>query len=1035
MMRIGFWGAFPNRGTPPKFLLRPQLPPVAMRVPDSSFLHPSFHFLARLCLAAFCVLVWMMTSPSVAFAQYRFDTWTTDDGLPQNAVFAVTQTRDGYLWLTTLDGLVRFDGVTFTVFNKGNSRGLTSHRFSALFEDSDGTLWIGTIDGGLTRYRDGVFTTFTKVDGLPHDGVRAIQGDLNGDLIITTDGGFAYWRGGRLVADPEQLDSDRAVLYVSPTGTRWRWDEQGVHRMTGRTATFPIQFPHRKNINLTLIEDRQGNLWVGAYNDGIYCISGDRLTHFTTSDGLPAGRLILPRCQDRTEGIWFSAEDWLGNLPSRLLLFKNGRFSTYPTSLLVKTIFEDREGTLWIGTNGQGLNRLTHQFITTYSTANGLVSNNVYPIYQDRAGNIWIGAFGGVSRFNDGVFTNYTVKDGLLSPNVQAFCEDDAGRLWMGGRPSYFQNSQFHLPLGDIPFNDYVCYSIYQDRSGVLWFGTHRGLVKYDHGKTLFLTVEDGLPGSNVSAIHQDRQGVLWFATSGGIARLENGKFTALTVKDGLTSNFVRCIYEDADGVLWFGTYDGGLSRYQAGRFTSYTTREGLHNNGVFQILEDDRGNFWISCNQGIYRVSRARLNDLAAGKVQTVTSIAYNKQDGLLNIECNGGRQPAGIKARDGKLWFPTQQGVAVINPEAVPTNPLAPPVRIETCTLDRKLVPFRDNLQVNPGQSNLEIKYTGLSFIKPEQVRFKYQLIGQDPDWVDVGTRRTANYSYLPPGGYTFKVTAANSDGVWNPVGAELHIVVLPRFYQTWWFRVLAVLTLVGIVGVAFKIRLDQVERARRVQEAFSRRLIDSQEQERQRIAAELHDSLGQNLLVIKNYALMGLNAAQNDNPMREHLAEISDAATLSIDEVRQIAHNLRPYQLERLGLTNTLQAMLRQIANASDIGFDCEIDQIDGLLSKEGEIGLYRIVQEALNNILKHSQATEAVVRVKLAGNEIRITIADNGCGFTVEPEGRAELQKRGFGLTGSVERVRMLGGTQTIHSAPGQGTTISITISTNQHVNRK
>lgn len=291
------------------------------------------------------------------------------------------------------------------------------------------------------------------------------------------------------------------------------------------------------------------------------------------------------------------------------------------------------------------------------------------------------------------------------------------------------------------------------------------------------------------------------------------------------------------------------------------------------------------------------------------------------------------------------------------------------------------------------------------------------------------------LRPGQYTFKVIAANSDGVWNNEGAQLLITALPAFYQTWWFRLMTLLAIAGSIGLIFKRRLDQAHRARRAQEAFSRQLIESQEAERKRIAAELHDSLGQNLLVIKNYALMALNTGNGENPMREHVAEISDAATLSIEEVRQIAHNLRPYQLERLGLTNTLQTMLRQIANASDIGFSVEMDPIDGLLSKEEEISLYRIVQEAINNILKHSGAKEASVRIKRSGDEIQMTIADDGHGFRLEPAGKAELQKRGFGLTGSAERVRMLGGTQTIQTAPGEGTTIHITIPTNKHASKQ
>jgi signal transduction histidine kinase len=366
---------------------------------------------------------------------------------------------------------------------------------------------------------------------------------------------------------------------------------------------------------------------------------------------------------------------------------------------------------------------------------------------------------------------------------------------------------------------------------------------------------------------------------------------------------------------------------------------------------------------------------------------------------------------------------------------NPTPPPVLIESATLDRAEADIRHGLRVTPGQSNLEISYTALSFIKADQVRFKYQLFGQDPDWIEAGTRRTANYSYLRPGQYTFRVMAANSDGVWNSEGAQLQVVVLPAFYQTWWFRLLALLAIAGFIGLIFKRRLDRANRARRAQEAFSRQLIDSQEQERKRIAAELHDSLGQNLLVIKNYALMALNTGNGENPMREHVSEISEAATLSIEEVRQIAHNLRPYQLERLGLTNTLQAMLRQIANASDIGFTCEVDQIDGLLSKEEEISLYRIVQEAINNILKHSGASEASIRIKRAGDEIQVTIADDGRGFMIEPASQAELQKRGFGLTGSAERVRMLGGTQKIQTAPGQGTTIHIIIKTNKHASKQ
>jgi ligand-binding sensor domain-containing protein/signal transduction histidine kinase len=984
-----------------------------------------------------CLIVLILIA-SQAQAQYRFDSWTTDNGLPQNVVYAVTQTRDGYFWLTTFDGLVRYDGVRFTIFNRSNSQGLTSNRFSALFEDKDGTLWIGTIDGGLVRLRDGVFTSFTTADGLPNNWVHSLQREPNGDLLITTQGGFAYWRRGHLVADPERLDPRGVKLFVTSTGAHWRRDQKGLHRINDGqvVASFPIPLKElTRSSSRHLLEDREGNVWVGTYNDGIYRISGDKLTHFAAPSGVPTGAVISPHCQDRAGNIWFGVDSIVGDNSGGLLRFKYERFEKYAIAPRiprnpVKTIFEDREGTLWVGTDGSGLIRVTRQFIKAYSIDQGLVSNNVYPIYEDRAGNIWIGAFGGLSRFKDGRFTNYTVKEGLLAPNVQALLEDDAGRLWMGGRASYFQDGKFHPPLGDIPLDGYAIYSIHQDRAGVLWLGTTGGLFKYDHGLTSLLNAADGVPSGDVTSIHQDSRGVLWFGTGNGLARLENNKFITLTVKDGMASNHVRCLYEDADGVLWIGTYDGGLSRYQGGRFVNYATKEGLFNDGVFQILEDGRGYFWMSCNRGIYRVSKQQLNDFAAGKIKAVTSISYSKQDGLPSVECNGGRQPAGIRASDGKLWFPTQGGVAVIDPNEVPTNPLPPPVMIESCLLDRQAVPFREGLRVDPGQSNLEINYTGLSFIKPEQVRFRYQLVGQDGDWIEAGTRRSANYSYLRPGDYTFKVIAANSDGIWNDAGAQMQIVVLPVFYQTWWFRVLALLAITGIIAVAFRWRLNEANRAHRAQEAFSRSLIDSQEQERKRIAVELHDSLGQDLLVIKNWISFGLATLDHDSPVRETLDEISEATAHAIEGCREISYNLRPHQMDYIGLTEALRAMLNRVAQASGLHIKEELADLSGVFPKDAEINLFRIVQESLNNIVKHAKATEVTVTVRRDlssdnGQSRRavIEIHDNGRGF--EPASLTQAH-RGMGLSGILERAQMLGGEAVIDSAPGRGTTVRVSI---------
>jgi signal transduction histidine kinase len=432
-----------------------------------------------------------------------------------------------------------------------------------------------------------------------------------------------------------------------------------------------------------------------------------------------------------------------------------------------------------------------------------------------------------------------------------------------------------------------------------------------------------------------------------------------------------------------------------------------------------------MSCNRGVYRVSQKELNAFADGLKASVSSVHYGKADGLLNTECNGGTQPAGFRARSGKMWFPTQGGIAVVDPRVISINELPPPVAIEEFMLDNRPAVFHHEAQIPVGLESFEIHYTGLSFVRPEQVRFKYKLEGLDKDWTDVGTRRTAYYSHVPPGNYTFMVMAANSDGVWNTTGASIRITVVPPFWRTWWFFTLEFLALAALLFFVYWRRTSQLRKRNVAQEAFSKRLIESQEGERKRIAAELHDSIGQNLLVIKNRAMMGLIVPDNAERARRQLDEISATASESIEEVRKIAYNLHPYQLDSLGLTKALEAMLKRASDSSLIQFSCSIDQIDDLLAKESEINLFRVVQESVNNIIKHSAATEARVRIEKVFPNILLKIQDNGKGFLMA-EAAAEQTSVGLGLKGIRERVRILGGRCTIETATDKGTIISVTI---------
>jgi ligand-binding sensor domain-containing protein/signal transduction histidine kinase len=975
------------------------------------------------CALLCCALILLSTA---ARAQYHFDSWTTDKGLPQNSVNSILQTADGYLWFTTLDGVVRYDGVRFKVFDKGNSRGILSNRFHTLLEDGDGTLWIATEDSGVTRYKDGAFTTYTTGEGLAANLIHSMRLDSAGVLLVGTPAGTARWEGGRFAPYARPLaEASNNRVYFASNGDGWFTSPSGLRRIQdGKQTSFPTNF---KNPNIaSFYEDREAAVWLGTVDGRLLRFKEGRLSPQPFQLKQPDS-FIRVMLEDRQGNLW------LGTSGAGLARYRDGKTTFYTTAEglsdnVILSLFEDREGTLWIGTGNQGLNRMSRQMIGVYSSRQGLNADGIYAIYEDRSGVVWLGGLG-LNRLSAGNVTTYTSREGLNNYSVTSLYEDRQGRLWIGAVAglSYLKDGRFtslneKLPL---PPHNYSIWAIHQERGGALWFGSDKGLVRYADEKMTLYTTKDGLPGDDVKWIHEDRNGRLWFATYGGLSYLQDGRFVGLTEADGLPSARLRTLQEDSDGTLWIGTYDGGLSRLKDGRFTNYTTADGLFSNGVFQILDDQRGNFWIGSNRGIYRVSREQLNAYAEGRIGSLPCVSYGKEDGLLNTECNGGRQPAGIRDSHGRLWIATQGGAAVIDVANLAVNPLPPSVVIEEVMVDREAAGFNGAVQIAAGRENLEIHYTGLSFIKPEYVRFRYKMEGLDRDWVEAGNRRAAYYPYLPPGNYRFTVIAANSDGIWSKEEGRLQIIVLPPFWQTWRFTLLLVALLTAIAWFIYRWRVSALERAHAAQQAFSRQLIASQEAERKRIAAELHDSLGQNLLVIKNWAMLGLNALREVDRGRDELQEIAAAAAQSIGEVREISYNLRPHLLDEVGLTEALKAMVKRVAKASAIQFESEIDPIDRLFSKETEIGIYRIVQEAINNILRHSEATRAAIVIRRDIHTLLLEIHDNGKG--IAPVSETKVAGTGFGLTGMGERARMLGGRFAIHSAAGQGTRIEVRLS--------
>lgn len=978
---------------------------------------------------------------AVRAQEYGFDTWTTANGLPQNTVTGVVQTPDGYLWISTLDGLARFDGVRFTVFDKGNTRGIVNNRFTCVMVDKDGALWASTENNVVTVYRNGTFESYQPA-ALSGNTIYIVAG-ADREAVIETRDALFHLQDGNLRPTVDQKKYLGKQFYYGRSGARWTIEPNRVTwERDGRTVYYDVDLPSEfwsSGNAMHPLEDSQGALWI-LWGRTICRLAGGRATAYTQKE-IPGLSELIPQLvfEDAEGGVWINLETSGAsqNGEGQLVRFKDNNFTAHNLGRSVNATnsVTDREGNVWLA-SASGLKRLHRQLITSLSVSNGLVNDEVYPLLQTGSGDIFIGTVRGIDRYADGKITNTGLNYDTSEPlYVRGLWEDDKARLWIGfqgeggfGRyepPSHVKHiGQSDLPGGATDFAS--------DRDGNVWIATEEGLFEYrDDQKVAHYTDSDGLQNEKIITLHFDRGGNLWLGTFDGLSEFKDGRFINYNNEPNSPKGFVRVIYEDGEGVLWFGTYGDGLVRYKEGKFFNYRVEDGLFNNGVFAILDDGRGNFWMSSNRGIHRVSIKELNDLADGKIPKLNSVSYGQKDGMLNAECNGGRIPAAIKARDGRLWFATMGGLAIVDPAAETPDPNPPPVLIENISIDRQVVAQeivrsatgdgRSDIELEPGQSNIAIEYTGLSLIRSDQIKFRYKLEGLEENWVEAGTRRSVDYSYLPAGGYTFRVTAANANGVWNLEGASFRVIVHPYIYQTWWFKALEVLAIALIVWFVYNNRVSRLRAIADARSAYSRQLIESQEAERKRIASELHDGLGQSLVIIKNRAMLGLGKGDDPKRVAKELGSISDSAAQALDEVREITNNLRPQLLDRLGLTKAISSMLKKVAGVIEI--KSEIDPIDDIFSESEEISIYRIIQESVNNIIKHSNASNAGVRIKRNKSKVSINIEDNGSGFDIEA---AAANRAGLGLVGLRERAQLLGGQIFIDSVPGKGTLIRVDI---------
>lgn len=985
--------------------------------------------LASACVAARAAEPAVSPTPERLSASYHSQTWTTEQGLPGDTVRAVVQTRDGYLWAATQAGLARFDGVRFKVFGKQNEPAFRTDECNVLLEGSDGSLWVGTIGGGLMRYRDGRFETYGRAEGLPTDVVNSLYEDHEGRLWITSYEALTLFEGGRfktfstadggasVYAVPFRQDAEGRVwcfrsrgLNLSTRGALLFYKDGALHEGEEASRLSPFGF----GSHLSAFEGRGASFWV---ND----TASHTLSRF---DGAQDAAVRVAYEADALPSTGYEdarGDLWFASTRHELRLAREGRVyavteGPWPGGS-VNALYADREGNLWVGSSG-GLTRLRPMPFRAYTTAEGLSNETVWTIFEDTRGDIWVGTNNGVNRLRDDKFTVYGARDRMAASGAVSITEDREGRLWFAstlGLTSYDGREFRAYARGEGLLNENVR-AVYTDSRGRLWVGTVGGLHLFEGGRFRAFTTADGLSHNNVLFVFEDGAANLWVGTPAGLNRLrDDGRFDVFTKKDGLGSDIVISAREASDGSLWFGAVGGGVARMRAGKFVSVTSAAGLGDDTVTTILEDDAGGLWMGSTRGVLRVSLKELNAFADGRARSVSCVTYGKADGLPTTDCSGGTQPAGWRSRDGRLWFPTSKGFAVVDPAALRRNELPPPVVVESLVVDREPRPLGAGaVELQPGSRAVEFHFTALSFVDPSKVKFRYRLEGFERDWVEAGARREAFYTNLPPGTYRFLVLASNDDGVWNEQGAELRFTLRPYFYQTIWFYLSCALVAAGMMWVVHRVRVRQL-----------RREFVAVLNERNRIARELHDTLAQGFTSVSmQLEAVSAKMGGGGEAAREHLNQARLLVRSSLAEARRSVRDLRSEWLDGGDLADALSGMARQLTAGADVRVEVSVTGTSRHLPEPVEKTLLRVGQEALTNAVRHASPASVRVRLDYEEARVRLEVCDDGRGFPSEASGRE--RGGGFGLRGMRERVEQAGGTLDVRSREGAGTEVSATL---------